>query len=97
MAAAAIESNWPPEDDNGVLTHYHQHQQGTAAGNGGGEGLMEYYLLRIHDLQLQVRQKTDDLLRLEAQRNDLNSRGFFLSQSRSWAKLRRSGPNKQEN
>jgi 26S proteasome regulatory subunit T6 len=41
----------------------------------GGEGLRQYYLQHIHDLQLQIRQKTHNLNRLEAQRNDLNSRG----------------------
>ncbi|KAK1259267.1 hypothetical protein QJS04_geneDACA005586 [Acorus gramineus] len=40
----------------------------------GGEGLRQYYMQHIHDLQLQVRQKTHNLNRLEAQRNDLNSR-----------------------
>ncbi|XP_058074592.1 26S proteasome regulatory subunit 8 homolog A isoform X2 [Magnolia sinica] len=39
-----------------------------------GEGLRQYYLQNIHDLQLQVRQKTHNLNRLEAQRNDLNSK-----------------------
>ncbi|RWW57515.1 hypothetical protein BHE74_00035694 [Ensete ventricosum] len=42
---------------------------------GGGEGLRQYYLQHIHDHQLQIRQKTNNLQRLEAQRNDLNSRG----------------------
>ena len=41
----------------------------------GGDGLRQYYLQHIHDLQLQVRQKKHNLNRLEAQRNDLNSRG----------------------
>ncbi|RZR89289.1 hypothetical protein BHM03_00016989 [Ensete ventricosum] len=41
---------------------------------GGGEGLRQYYLQHIHDHQLQIRQKTNNLQRLEAQRNDLNSR-----------------------
>ena len=41
----------------------------------GGEGLRQYYLQHIHDLQLQIRTKTHNLNRLEAQRNDLNSRG----------------------
>ena len=40
-----------------------------------GEGLKMYYLQHIQDLQLQVRQKNHNLNRLEAQRNDLNSRG----------------------
>lgn len=44
-----------------------------------GDGLRQYYLQHIHDLQLQVRQKTHNLNRLEAQRNDLNSRGFSFS------------------
>lgn len=43
-----------------------------------GEGLRQYYLQHIHDLQLQVRQKTHNLNRLEAQRNELNSRGAYL-------------------
>lgn len=46
-----------------------------------GEGLRQYYLQHIHELQLQVRQKTHNLNRLEAQRNELNSRGilFYLN------------------
>ncbi|KAK7843225.1 26s proteasome regulatory subunit 8 like protein a [Quercus suber] len=42
-----------------------------------GEGLRQYYLQHIHELQLQVRQKTHNLNRLEAQRNELNSRGAY--------------------
>jgi 26S proteasome regulatory subunit T6 len=42
-----------------------------------GEGLRQYYLQHIHELQLQVRQKTHNLNRLEAQRNELNSRGIL--------------------
>lgn len=49
---------------------------GKAASSKQGDGLRQYYLQHIHDLQLQVRQKTHNLNRLEAQRNDLNSRGF---------------------
>ncbi|KAG1335541.1 26S proteasome regulatory subunit 8 [Cocos nucifera] len=45
---------------------------------GGGEGLRQYYLQHIHDLQLQLRQKTHNLNRLEAQRNELNSRVRML-------------------
>lgn len=44
-------------------------------GGGGGEGLRQYYTQHIHDLQLQARQKSHNLNRLEAQRNDLNSKG----------------------
>lgn len=41
-----------------------------------GEGLRQYYLQHIQDLQLQLRLKTHNLNRLEAQRNELNSRGI---------------------
>lgn len=51
-----------------------------------GEGLRQYYLQHIHELQLQVRQKTHNLNRLEAQRNELNSRGSIdlFSNSHLW-------------
>ncbi|KAH9761965.1 AAA domain-containing protein [Citrus sinensis] len=45
-----------------------------------GEGLRQYYLQHIHELQLQVRQKTHNLNRLEAQRNELNSRVRMLKE-----------------
>nr|VDD19990.1 unnamed protein product [Brassica oleracea] len=43
-----------------------------------GEGLKQYYLQHIHELQRQLRQKTNNLNRLEAQRNELNSRVRML-------------------
>ncbi|ONK63642.1 uncharacterized protein A4U43_C07F17380 [Asparagus officinalis] len=46
------------------------------ARGGGGEGLRQYYTQHIHDLQLQLRQKSHNLNRLEAQRNDLNSKAI---------------------
>jgi len=42
-----------------------------------GEGLRHYYSLNIHEHQLLLRQKTHNLNRLEAQRNELNSRGLL--------------------
>ncbi|KAL2929432.1 26S proteasome regulatory subunit 8-like protein A [Bienertia sinuspersici] len=39
-----------------------------------GEGLKQYYLQHIHELQLRARQQSHNLQRLEAQRNELNSR-----------------------
>lgn len=69
MATAAIESRQAEEET-------HQHQQ--SATGGGGEGLRQYYQQRIQDLQLLVRQRDNDLQRLEAQRNDLNGRGFYF-------------------
>ncbi|KAJ6312788.1 hypothetical protein OIU77_014339 [Salix suchowensis] len=43
-----------------------------------GEGLKQYYLQHIYELMLLVRQKSHNLNRLEAQRNDLNSRVRML-------------------
>nr|KYP53872.1 26S protease regulatory subunit 8 [Cajanus cajan] len=43
-----------------------------------GEGLRQYYALHIHEHQLLLRQKTHNLNRLEAQRNELNSRVRML-------------------
>ncbi|XP_061355956.1 26S proteasome regulatory subunit 8 homolog A-like isoform X2 [Gastrolobium bilobum] len=43
-----------------------------------GEGLRQYYSLHIHEHQLLLRQKTHNLNRLEAQRNELNSRVRML-------------------
>ncbi|KAG5605553.1 hypothetical protein H5410_027045 [Solanum commersonii] len=45
-----------------------------------GEGLRQYYMQHIHDLQLQVRVKTHNLNRLEAQRNELNSKVRMLKE-----------------
>uniref|UniRef100_A0A2P2MV51 Uncharacterized protein MANES_14G128200 n=1 Tax=Rhizophora mucronata TaxID=61149 RepID=A0A2P2MV51_RHIMU len=39
-----------------------------------GEGLQQYYLQHIHELQLLVHQKNHNLNCLEAQCNELNSR-----------------------
>lgn len=69
MATAAIDARQADEAKR-------QHQQG-AGGGAGGEGLRQYYQQRIQDMQLLVRQKFHDLQRLEAQRNDLNARGFI--------------------
>jgi 26S proteasome regulatory subunit T6 len=46
-----------------------------AKGRGGGEGLRRYYQQHVHDLELAIRQKNEDLRRLEAGRNELNGRG----------------------
>ncbi|KAJ8644419.1 hypothetical protein MRB53_006167 [Persea americana] len=43
-----------------------------------GEGLRQYYQQHIHDLQLLIRQKTHNLNRLKAQRNNLNSKVNML-------------------
>lgn len=40
-----------------------------------GEGLKQYYITKCEELQLQVNEKTQNLRRLEAQRNELNSKG----------------------
>ena len=40
-----------------------------------GDGLRQYYLKRINELEHLLRQKTLDLTRLEAHRNEFNSQG----------------------
>ena len=67
MATVAMDISKPPPAASG--------DESAKGARGGGEGLRQYYLQHIHDLQLQIRQKTHNLNRLEAQRNDLNSRG----------------------
>lgn len=68
MATAAIETR------QAEVSKPHHQQSG---GVGAGEGLRQYYQQRIQDMQLLVRLKNHDLQRLEAQRNDLNARGFL--------------------
>ncbi|XP_022843397.1 26S proteasome regulatory subunit 8 homolog A-like [Olea europaea var. sylvestris] len=63
MATSAIETR-QAKDAN------HHHQQSGAGV--GGEGLRQYYQQRIQDLELQACQKTHDLQRLEAHRNNLS-------------------------
>lgn len=44
-----------------------------------GPGLKSYYQAKIEAAELLINQKTQNLRRLEAQRNALNARGLFLS------------------
>ena len=44
----------------------------------GGAGLKTYYQSKIEELELLIRDKSQNLRRLEAQRNDLNGRGEFI-------------------
>ena len=41
-----------------------------------GDGLKEYYKGKIEELEIAVRDKAHNLRRLEAQRNDLNTKGW---------------------
>ncbi|URE15095.1 26S protease regulatory subunit 8 [Musa troglodytarum] len=68
MATAVVEKKQPMEAEGEMCA------PPSRARGGGGEGLRQYYLQHIHDLHLQIRQKTNNQQRLEAQRNDLNSR-----------------------
>ncbi|KAI8548325.1 hypothetical protein RHMOL_Rhmol07G0265800 [Rhododendron molle] len=69
MATAAIETKQQPAPASSM-----EACSSTRAKQ--GEGLRQYYLQHIHDLQLEVRQKSHNLSRLEAERNDLNSKGM---------------------
>lgn len=40
-----------------------------------GEGLRSYYIQKIEELQLIVAEKSQNLRRLQAQRNELNAKG----------------------
>lgn len=40
-----------------------------------GEGLRAYYKSKIEDLEVQIRDRNQNLQRMEAQRNELNMKG----------------------
>lgn len=42
-----------------------------------GEGFRSYYVQKIEELQLIVAEKSQNLRRLQAQRNELNAKGKF--------------------
>lgn len=41
-----------------------------------GEGFRSYYIQKIEELQLIVNEKSQNLRRLQAQRNELNAKGM---------------------
>lgn len=43
--------------------------------DGKGEGFRNYYVQKIEELQLTVNEKSQNLRRLQAQRNELNAKG----------------------
>jgi 26S proteasome regulatory subunit T6 len=48
-------------------------------GAGEGVGLKAYYKSKIEELELRVKDRTHNLRRLEAQRNELNTQGMQLT------------------
>lgn len=44
-----------------------------------GEGFRSYYITKIEELQLVVAEKSQNLRRLQAQRNELNAKGMFIN------------------
>ena len=50
-------------------------QGASIMGRAVGEGLRNYYKANIEELEIQARDKQHNLRRLEAQRNELNTRG----------------------
>ncbi len=46
---------------------------------GLGDGLKKYYKTKIEELEILTRDKQHNLRRLEAQRNELNTKGVLLT------------------
>ena len=50
---------------------------GSAAGGPSSHGVESYYTQRLDELDLQNRERTENLQRLRAQRNELNTKGAW--------------------
>ncbi|KMZ72593.1 26S protease regulatory subunit 8 [Zostera marina] len=74
MAAMEVETNLVAKK---VITSMEMRSPGKVR---AGDGLRGYYMQHINDLMLQVNQKSDNLGRLKAQRNDLNSKVRMLKE-----------------
>lgn len=63
-----------------------------------GEGLSSYYKAKIEELEIQARDKQHNLRRLEAQRNELNTKGIAQapSQRALWGSLEQSESKAEE-
>lgn len=44
-----------------------------------GPGLRSYYQAKIEEMEIMIRDKSQNLRRLEAQRNELNSKGAYTA------------------
>ena len=53
---------------------------GEPGASDGGEGLKKYYSSKVEELQLTVAERTQNLRRLQAQRNELNAKVRMLSE-----------------
>lgn len=75
MATVGVERKKPQQTES-TMTMIAEESFSAKTGEAKqGEGLKQYYLQHIYEHMLLVRQKSHNLNRLEAQRNDLNSRG----------------------
>jgi hypothetical protein len=80
-----------PSSSNSQLTasYYiaHRHTEGRVAmgaesGTAAKDGLRSYYRTKIEEYEIAVRDKTQNLRRLEAQRNELNHKGARRAHAR---------------
>ncbi|KAJ6431585.1 hypothetical protein OIU84_018965 [Salix udensis] len=78
MATVGVERKQPHQTESTMTMIAEESFSAKTGAAKQGEGLKQYYLQHIYELMLLVRQKSHNLNRLEAQRNDLNSRVRML-------------------
>lgn len=60
------------------IKNFHSFQCQMDVDTSRGEGFRSYYITKIEELQLVVAEKSQNLRRLQAQRNELNAKGKLM-------------------